>query len=137
MKYYLDTCIWRDYFENREDNFRPLGEWALSLLKQIIQNKDIVFISDFSIQELKIKYSEQEINSILKIIQAQNLLINLQTNDFQIKEAAKLCKERNVAFADALHAVLSRDNNAILITRDVHFTELLDLVDIKKPEELI
>lgn len=31
-KYYLDACIWRDYFENREDRFRPLGEWAFRLV---------------------------------------------------------------------------------------------------------
>ena len=35
-KYYLDTCIWRDYFENRSDKFRPLGDWAFSLIKLII-----------------------------------------------------------------------------------------------------
>ena len=38
-RFYLDTCIWRDYYENRSDNFRPLGEWALFLINKINQAK--------------------------------------------------------------------------------------------------
>ncbi len=55
----------------------------------------------------------------------------------QLKEASVLCKKRNVAFGDALHSILAKDNNAIMITRDKHFLNLLDIVIIKKPEELI
>lgn len=56
-RYYLDTYIWIDYFENRVDNFRPLGDWVLSLIKKIIIDKDIFIISDHLIDELKINYS--------------------------------------------------------------------------------
>ncbi len=38
---------------------------------------------------------------------------------------------------DALHAVLSRDNGAVLITRDAHFELLSFMVEVKKPENLI
>ena len=37
MKYYLDTSIWRDYYENRSDKFRPWGEWALILINKILE----------------------------------------------------------------------------------------------------
>jgi len=33
---------------------------------------------------------------------------------------------------DALHAILARDNKAILVTRDKHFYDLADKVEIKK-----
>jgi len=42
-----------------------------------------------------------------------------------------------VPFFDALHAVLARDNKAIMVTRDKHFDELLDITKYKKPEEII
>lgn len=136
-KYYLDASIWRDYYENRADKFRPLGDWAFALLSKLIENGDFILISDFVIEELKIKYSEQEITCIFGIIQRENLLIKIRINNSQAREAAKLCRERKVAFGDALHAVLARDNRAIMVTRDKHFEQLLDIADIRKPEELI
>lgn len=136
-KYYLDASIWRDYYENRSDKFRPLGDWAFALLSKLIENGDFIIISDFVIEELEIKYSEQEIACIFGIIQRENLLIKIRINDSQAREAAKLCRERKVAFGDALHAVLARDNGAVMVTRDKHFEQLLDIADIRKPEELI
>lgn len=136
-KYYLDTCIWRDYFENRSDKFRPLGEWALDLINSIINKKELILYSDFVIAELKVKYSEDEINNMFKIVKDKNCLLKVEISKIQAKEARKLSESRNVAFGDALHAILSKDNNAILVTRDNHFLELQDIAEIKKPEELI
>ena len=62
MKYYLDTCIWRDLHENRVDRFRPLGEWALRLINNIIENKDKVLYSELTVIELKIKFNENKEN---------------------------------------------------------------------------
>jgi len=135
--FYLDSSIWRDYCENREDRFRPLGEWALRLINKTIENKDIIIYSDFVIEELKIKYSEEEIKKIFEVIDKRNLLLKVDISESQAKEAAILCKKRKVAFGDALHSILARDNNAIMITRDRHFEELQDMVEIKKPEDLI
>ena len=137
QKYYLDACIWRDYFENRGDKFRPLGEWALGLINEILEKKEYILYSDFVVEELKVKYSEAEITRIFEIISKRNLLIKAEISKTQAKEAAKLCRERKVSFGDALHAVLARDNSAIMVTRDRHFLELDDIAEIKKPEELI
>ncbi len=137
QKYYLDSSIWRDYYEDRSDKFRPLGEWALKLINNIIKNKDYILYSDFIIEELEIKYSKEEIKNIFDIINKRSLLLKVEISKYQIKEAAILCKKRKVAFGDALHSILARDNNAIMVTRDNHFLELLDIVEIKKPEDLI
>jgi len=136
-KYYLDTAIWRDYYENRSDKFRPLGEFALALINEIMENKDFILYSDFIIKELNIDYGEEEIEKIFEIITKRKLLLKVNISDKQIKEASRLNKERKVGFGDALHAVLARDNNAILVTRDNHFYELADVVEVKKPEDLI
>ena len=134
-KYYIDTSIWRDYYENRKDKFRPLGEWALRLFQFIIENKYDILYSELIIEELSNEYSVEKINKIFEIV--RDLLLKIKISDFQAKEAGKLCKEYKIPFGDALHAVLARDNNAILVTRDKHFLELLDIVDVRKPEELI
>jgi len=136
-KYYLDTSIWRDYYENRSDRFRPLEEWALELINVIIENKDFILYSDFIVKELKIKYSEEEVNKIFEVIYKKDLLLKVIISNSQVKEAAILCKRRSVAFGDALHAILARDNKAVMVTRDNHFFELVDISEIKKPEDLI
>jgi len=136
-KYYLDTSIWRDYYENRSDKFRPLGEWALNLINKIIKDKNFILYSDFVIEELKVKYSEEEINKVFEVIKKKGLLLKVDISEKQAKEAASLCKKKKVAFGDALHAILARDNKVIMITRDEHFIELADIVEIKKPEDLI
>ncbi|MBU1203479.1 MAG: type II toxin-antitoxin system VapC family toxin [Nanoarchaeota archaeon] len=117
QKFYLDSSIWRDYYENRCDRFRPLGEWALMLINKIIENKDYIVYSDLVIKELTIKYNEEEINNIFEIIAKRNLLLKVGISKFQVKEAAILCKKRKVSFGDALHAILSRDNKSILINK--------------------
>lgn len=137
LAFYLDSSIWRDYYENREDKFRPLGEWALMLINKIIEDKNIIVYSDFIVEELKIKYSEEEIKKIFDIIHKRNLLLKIDISDYQAKEAAMLCKKKKVAFGDALHAILARDNNAFMVTRDKHFEELQEIAEIKKPEDLI
>lgn len=136
-KFYLDTSIWRDYYENRADMFRPIGEWALTFLKNCIKNEDLILYSESVIEELKIKYSDEEIVKILNIINKRDSLVKVNICENQLREAAILCKQRSIAFGDALHAVLARDNKAVLITRDKHFLELLDIADVKKPEDLI
>ena len=136
-KYYVDACIWLDYYENRSDRFRPLGEWALQFLNRAIRKNIIILYSRIVVRELMKQYDEKEIVKIFEIIFSKDLLQEVEVTEKQTKYAMKICKERNVAFGDALHAILARDNKAIVITRDRHFLELQDIAESKKPEELI
>jgi predicted nucleic acid-binding protein len=134
-KYYLDACIWRDYFENRSDKFRPLGEWAFELIKIIIENEDFFIISDLLIDELRKEYSDEEIKYNLNFI-PEKLIINLKEKESTSKEAFELKQKSGIHFADALHFVLARSVGAVLVTRDRHFDEL-NSEYVKKPEDLI
>ncbi|MBI4919077.1 PIN domain-containing protein [archaeon] len=137
MKYYIDTSIWRDLHENREDKFRPLGEWAFEFFKRVILNKEIVLFSDLVVDELSIEYTKEEIELIFSIVSKVNLLEKVGENEDQVREAMILRKQRKVPSGDALHAILARDNGAVMVTRDGHFYELTDIAEIRKPEDLI
>jgi len=52
-------------------------------------------------------------------------------------EAKKIAQERDLPPGDVLHALIARDNNLVLITRDKHFLKLQDLSVCYKPEQLI
>ena len=136
-KYYIDTNIFRDYYENRVDKYKPLGFFANKLLQNIIKEGDKVIISDITEAELEVPYSEEEIRNILAPLNEEQLIENVKISEKQVKEAIELAKEKNVPFADAAHAILARDNNAILVTRDRDFNRLLHIKEYKKPEDLI
>ena len=118
-KYYFDSCIWRDYFENRSDKFRPL-----------------IIYSDIVEEELNVGFSKEEVKNIISVVPKENI-IKINVSKEQLREAIQVSKELNIPTKDALHAIVARNNNAILVTRDKHFYELQNQVEIKKPEDLI
>jgi len=133
MKYYLDTAIWIDMHENRTDRFRPLGEWAFELLRKIREEKHAIVYSEIIVRELLTYYSEKEIEKMLE----RDFLEKASLSESQAKEAKNISKRLKIPFGDCVHAILARDTDAIMVTRDRHFEQLRFLADIKKPEELI
>ncbi len=135
-KYYLDTSIWMDVYENRKGfNNEPLGEFAWKLLSLIKAKKEKLIISDLLIIELEMNYSIEKINGMIKIFEdvIEKIIVTAKQRD----EAKRIAKERNLPPGDVLHAILARDSKLILITRDTHFKKLEDISRSYKPEELI
>lgn len=65
-KYLLDTCIWRDFYENRYNlSGNPLGKYATKLFMKILKNRDKIIFSRALILELKKDYKEKEIFHML------------------------------------------------------------------------
>ena len=61
----------------------------------------------------------------------------LEASRKQLVEAKKLSESRNVPFNDSLFAVIARDEEVILISRDKHYLEdLSDLAETLAPEDL-
>ena len=135
--YYIDTCIWIDYAENRLNHIRKLGELALDFLNKIVERGDIVICSNIVVKELEFCYSEERINEIFAIIEKNNLMIRVSYTSEQIVEAISLANRGGLDFGDTLHAVIARDNKCILVTRDKDFNKLKDLLIILKPEDLL
>ena len=133
-RYYVDTAIWRDLHENRKDKSKNLGEFAFESFKKIRANKEKIIYSDFVVEELSHAYDKQTIDKLFKGV--SELLEKVEINEEQLKEAANLSKELNIPLGDAVHGILARDTNAIMVTRDHHFRKLKGKITIKKPEEL-
>jgi len=135
--YYIDTSVWRDYYENRVAGAKPLGEFAFQFFRYCKQNKCIILFSDLVIHELGTAYNNNEIKEMMRIVSDYGLLKKVQEpSKEQYQEARLLGKNFNVPFGDALNAVLARDNDAVLIYRDSHFHELQRIVTIRYTEEV-
>jgi len=136
-RYYVDTSIWRDHLESREDNLRPLGEFAFQFLKRIMERRNTVLYSELVVEELKLKYTKEEIEEYcFEFLRDMKLIQKVEISSKQVDEAKKIAQEREVPKGDVMHAILARDNNAVLISRDHHFDLLQDIVKSYKPEEI-
>ena len=130
MRYYIDTCIWRDYWENRKDPAgKPLGTYAERFLLRVFKNKDVIMYSDRVVAELAIALSSDEINNMFAAFFAAGLLEKVEITE----EIRTRAKDGPLHYADMLHVLLATEHDALLITRDKHFEHVLH----KKPEELL
>jgi predicted nucleic acid-binding protein len=137
-RYYIDTCIWRDFLEDRISIERkPIGDIATKFLIKIFRKKDTILYSDLTIIELEKNYSIDEIENILKIASIISNIEKIDTREEEHKDAQYLSYLKEVPLQDALHAILARRESAILITRDKHFNKLKDIAEIWLPEDLI
>jgi predicted nucleic acid-binding protein len=134
-KYYLDTSVWMDYYEDRKDPSRDIGEYAFKLLCKLFASKSIIVVSDFLMRELETYYSLDMIRGMSRPF--ESIFVKVAASEEQKEEAKRIAKEKNVPNGDALHAILSRDNNSILVSRDRHFQLLKDICESVIPEEII
>ena len=135
-KYIIDTSIWVDLYEDRKGyNSEPLGDYALKLLVKLKAKEDTIVLTDFLIHELETIYSIAEINGIFKPF--EKIITKIIATEKQREEAKKIAAEKDVPAGDVLHAIIARDNDLILVTRDKHFRKLEYLSKHYKPEELI
>jgi len=130
--YYLDTCIWLDFYEQRGEN----GEYALKLILKLLANDDLVIYSDLHLREFKrLGYSLEEINNLFKILKPGHIR-RVHIHPESIAKARTLCLQRRVPWGDALHALLAQRNIALMVSRDNDFEKLRDVCETKKPEEI-
>lgn len=134
----FDSCIWRDHYENRfGPKGRPLGAYATKLVFKIVKDKDMIIISDLLISELKRSLGDEEIKHLFDMLSLLGKLKRVSACKSEDDESRRLAKLRNIPVPDALHAVIARNNSAILVTQDKHFQLLKDIVEVRKPEEVI
>jgi len=131
--YNFDTSIWLDYYEKRGKD----GGYALDLILKIVDENSIIIYSDLHIKELKhLGYNIDEINAIFKIVKPNNIR-RVHISKEQKEEAKHIAKQKGVPKGDALHAIIAKDNMALMVSKDQDFEKLRHIVGTKKPEELL
>ena len=139
VNYFLDTCIWRDFYERRiGSGGRNLGSAAAKLFLKILKKKDKILFSEALLWELNKDYSASEINDMLNLLYTANSLIKIEIGKEEFILAKTMSLKRNIPFIDALNALQAKNHNAIMVSQDMHYLkDLKDIVTTKRPEELI
>ena len=131
--FYLDTSIWLDIYEGAEDN----GKSAREMVERIVKRGWIIVYSDAVVQELKrVGIMERDIDELLRIAVPWHLARCYVTRSL-LARARQISMQRGIPKFDVLHALVARDNEAVLVLRDNHFSRLRDIVVTKLPEEII
>ena len=136
MKIYLDTNIYIDYWDDRKDARLPLGEFAHTLLKRTLSCEFTIVYSDLVVNELsrhcaltdgevfQYFFKELEQNGKLKFIRG-----------YSREVAEQLANMHNVPLADAIHILLAKQSNSLLVSRDKHFLSI-ETLRVCRPEDL-
>jgi predicted nucleic acid-binding protein len=133
---YLDANVYLDYWEDRRDNLRPLGEFACSLMRRAINCEFVVCYSELVFFEVSKSCSipkEEVFEQMFRPLEQMGKL-RLITYTYE-PEATLLAQEKKIPKNDAIHLILSEKCNAILVSRDNHHLALRDQFKIMKPEE--
>ena len=131
----MDTAIWRDYFEDRKDNIRPLGEFAFQFLKKCQNREWVVLVSPEVEKELLTYYSKELVEQVFSSF--KNIIVKVYYSKEQVSEALSFWVKtrKEFPFSDILHSVIARDNRARLVCRDRHLFKI-NLADCILPEEV-
>lgn len=101
-----------------------------------MEDKDFIISSDIVKNELlTLGYSRYDLDILL--FSLRYCLKNVSSTDKQYKRSRDIASKRKIPFADTFHALIARDNGAIMITRDKHFDLLKDIVKVARPEDII
>ena len=101
-KYYLDTSIWLDFFENRNEPNLPKSDFAHELLDKITKNNDKIIYSDIVIIEFRVVgYQSLEIEKLFEKIKAILIFVESQKNK---REKQKTYHQKET-FQKAMHSM--------------------------------
>jgi len=138
-KLYLDTNIYLDNYYNRNDHFRPLGEFSFQLIKRALNGEFHIVYSREILNEL-CKVTELDYTNCKKIffhaLSIKNRLIFTELKENYRKQIKKYITNYGIPRTDTIHLLLSIQEKAILITRDYHLLHHSDEFDILRPEDL-
>lgn len=135
---YLDTNIYIDYFENRTDKLRPLGEFAFNVIRKAIGCEFRIIFSQLVMNEIEYNNHLKEMNNLIIALKEKNKLVNANVLDSYSIEAKRLSKIHKTSFNDILHFIIAKENKAeIVVTRNIKdFPTIEGFPEVVFPENL-
>ncbi|MBU1198679.1 MAG: hypothetical protein KKF46_02185 [Nanoarchaeota archaeon] len=134
--YIIDSCIWRDFYEDRvSKSGRPLGKYAFDLFVKILKKKNTILFSEGLVWELRKDHGEKKVNEMLNLVMHLGTLIRIEITAEEKAEAVELAVKRKIPRLDCLNAIHARNHKALLVSQDKHIIHgLSDIAKSVRPE---
>ncbi len=107
----------------------------MELVAKIILRNDTALLSDVLIKEFTaLGYSMIQIHAIMDTL---GLTVKRAHHTrMELEEMRRVGQRVDVPMKDILHAIVARDNDAILVSRDRHFRQIAHITKAFIPENL-
>jgi len=142
IKLYLDSNIFLNVWFEEMVKFGEIFYSSKKLLDEIINCKYLLVISELTIRELS-KKTDLPIDIIcdeyLRIYEMISKLTIVKVTKKIAEDAVYLSSSYGIHKVDALHAIMAKSNDCLLITRDVElrYAALKYGIATFRPEEII
>ena len=133
---YVDTNVYIDLFENRQDRFRPLGEIAAQLFQRGLDCEFNIILSPVIISEAQDNSYEKELQELIFSLRTANKIVDTEFSYNDKKYARELSNLRKTPFKDTCHAIIAARMKAdFLVTRNIKdFENISDIITIISPD---
>ena len=131
---YCDTNFFIDYFYDRRDNIRPLGEFASLVLRRTFSCEFRIAISDWLLKEIENNGCSKPMRDLIARLIELNKFVEVRT----AKEDLEFAKRLPLHYGDGLHAALAIKVKAkCIVTNNMSdFIKVIDKIDCVQPQEL-
>ena len=131
MLVYVDTNVYLDYFENRTDRLRPLGEFAFQFFRRTEKCEFEIVVSDFVLEELSKRIDEKQQEEFFKPLYRKEKIHEIKSTHKDKQKAMAV----GIHWQDSLHAILAKKAGAeCVVTRNLD--DFAGLVEAHTPEEI-
>lgn len=131
---YVDANIYLDYFGERTDGIRPLGEFAFKIFTKTLECEFEIVVSNIVMNEInKHCRTSSRFDVLFEELMKKQKIIRTNATIEDEKQSKKY-KECN----DMLHYLLAEKTGCkFIVTRNIqHFSDFPGLVKPKLPEQL-
>ena len=133
---YVDTNIYIDFFEDRIDNLRLLGEIARQLFDRALDCEFTLVVSSLVNEEIKDNGYKTQFIDFLADFKKYNKVIYTELSEEDKRSANELKRFRKTPFKDTCHLILAQRLHAeVLVTRNVKdYVNISDIIPVLLPE---
>lgn len=131
---YCDANVYLDYFFDRRDNMRPLGEFAFRVFQRAFGCEFRVAVSDWVLTEIRKNGAEKQMSELSKRLRESDKLVEVFSEQKDFERAEKLPTH----YEDALHVALALKCKAsfLVTSNTTDFLPCSDLIECVLPMNL-
>jgi predicted nucleic acid-binding protein len=139
IKLYFDADVWLNFWLDEILGFVPASHYTEQLLEKMVDEGWVVVVSEAVKEEIFEKnIAPEDFREKVSKLKVRGLLEEVRVEESDDELVGKLMRERKLHFSDALHAAIAIRTKAMIVTRNIrHFERVVDLVEVRRPEDLL